>query len=226
MTNARIRKWLLAAGAGATLAAASYAYWALRIADRPTGSVPTAANAADASRPYAIGESIAPRASAGNDPGQASQAFREIDWEALLPKGWDPMAPLRGLNLAELQDDDPRAQEALDKAKRYWQEAPIEPTLDGAPVRLPGFVVSLGGEGEALREFLLVPYFGACIHLPPPPVNQVVHVRTSAPVEGIHTMDTVWIEGVLNVERAETAMGDSGYAMRGARVTPYHERAR
>ncbi|MFJ1254874.1 DUF3299 domain-containing protein [Cupriavidus sp. CuC1] len=68
-----------------------------------------------------------------------------------------------------------------------------------------------------------MPYFGACIHVPPPPANQVVHVRTRQPLRGMRTMDTVWISGVLRVERAETMMGDAGYAISDARVEHYQQ---
>ncbi|WP_276553420.1 DUF3299 domain-containing protein [Cupriavidus gilardii] len=213
--NTRRRKWLLAAGGVAGVAGLSAAgLWWIR------GRGDSAGPPSAAQRKYAIGETLQ-REPAPTTP--APTTYREIEWDALLPKGWDPLAPLKGLDLAQMEDGDPRAQAALEKAKQYWQEAPVEPSLDGSPVRLPGFVVSLGGEGEAIREFLLVPYFGACIHVPPPPANQVVHVLAKAPLQGIRTMDTVWIEGLLRVERAETAMGDSGYAMRDARVEPYLE---
>lgn len=216
--NPQRRKWLCAAGGFAVVAGVSAAglWWIRRGGDSAEAS-----GSSSAARPkYAIGETLERQAPAAT---AAPTSYREIEWDALLPKGWDPLAPLKGLDLAQMEDGDPRAQAALEQAKRYWQEAPVEPSLDGSPVRLPGFVVSLGGEGEAIREFLLVPYFGACIHVPPPPANQVVHVKTKAPLQGIRTMDTVWIEGVLRVERAETAMGDSGYAMREARVEPYLE---
>lgn len=167
---------------------------------------------------YQVGERIAP-ASAPAAP--ATAAFREITWEALIPPGWDPLAPLKGLKLDQLADEDPRAQSALHKAREYWKEAPLRKEMDGQQVRLPGFVVSLAGEGERIQEFLLVPYFGACIHVPPPPLNQVVHVVAKAPHDSIRTMDTVWIAGTLRVERAETMMGDAGYAMRDAEVLPY-----
>ncbi|WP_456280918.1 DUF3299 domain-containing protein [Cupriavidus sp. JZ107] len=213
--NPRRRKWLLAAGGALGVAGLSAAgLWWIR------GRGDSAGSSSTARRKYAIGETLE-RETPPTAP--APTTYREIEWDALLPKGWDPLAPLKGLDLAQMEDGDPRAQAALEKAKQYWQEAPVEPSLDGSPVRLPGFVVSLGGEGEAIREFLLVPYFGACIHVPPPPANQVVHVQAKAPLQGTRTMDTVWIEGVLRVERAETAMGDSGYAMRGARVEPYLE---
>jgi len=167
-------------------------------------------------QPYTVGQTLPP------SPAPASGTnYREIDWQALLPKGWDPMAPFKGLPLQEMEDGDPRAQAALEKARAFWRDAPIETALDGEAVRLPGFVVSLDGEGEAIREFLLVPYFGACIHVPPPPSNQVVHVRAAQPLAGLRTMDTVWISGVMRVERAETMMGDAGYAMHNARLEPY-----
>lgn len=177
------------------------------------------ADAATAEPPaYAIGEALrpAPAAPAAPDP-----ALREIGWQALLPKGWDPLAPFKGLRLDELEDADPRAQIALYKARQYWKNAPVEPSLDGAAVRIAGFVVSLDGEGEAIREFLLVPYFGACIHVPPPPANQVIHVRTDKPLAGLRSMDTVWISGAMRVERADTMMGYAGYAMPAASVQPY-----
>jgi hypothetical protein len=166
---------------------------------------------------YQVGERIAP--GAGTAP--SSAAYREITWEELLPEGWDPLAPFKGLQLDKLEDDDPRAQTALYEARKFWKNAPLKAEMNGMAVRLPGFVVSLGGEGERIQEFLLVPYFGACIHVPPPPVNQVVHVIAKTAHEGIRTMDTVWITGTLRVERAETLMGDAGYAMRDAEVLPF-----
>jgi len=186
---------------------------------RPLAQGEPAGNPASAARAeYAVGQPLAPAPAAARPP---DPAFREIDWQALLPRGWDPMAPFKGLKLDQMEDGDPRAQVALYKARQYWKNAPVERGLDGAPVRLPGFVVSLDAEGEAMREFLLVPYFGACIHVPPPPANQVIHVRTDQPLPGLRTMDTVWISGVMRVEHAETMMGYAGYAMQAARVEPY-----
>ncbi|MGT2512355.1 DUF3299 domain-containing protein [Cupriavidus basilensis] len=171
---------------------------------------------------YAVGEALRLAVA----PSTPDPALREIAWRDLLPKGWDPLVPFKGLKLDELDDADPRAQIALYKARQYWKNAPVEPALDGAAVRLAGFVVSLDAEGEAIREFLLVPYFGACIHVPPPPANQVIHVRTDKPLPGLRTMDTVWIGGAMRVERADTMMGYAGYAMHGARVEPYLPPAR
>jgi len=151
--------------------------------------------------------------------------FSTLPWSALLPRGWDPKAPFKGLKLDELEDGDPRAQEALFKARDYWKSAPVEPSLQGARARLRGYVVPMSGDAGIVREFLLVPYFGACIHVPPPPANQVVHVLMEKPLRNrLRTMSSVWVSGTLRIERFSSVMGDAGYAMRGSLVEPYVER--
>ena len=76
-----------------------------------------------------------------------------------MPKSWDPMASLKGLKLENLQDSDPRAMEALQKIRDAWNNAPIEPSLNGERIRIPGFVIPLEKSGSKVTEFLLVPYF-------------------------------------------------------------------
>ncbi|MBG7620479.1 DUF3299 domain-containing protein [Herbaspirillum sp. AP02] len=186
----------------------------------------TVSGVADASSgQYEIGEQLKQTPAVTDQPYKASgklvDGYQEIAWEALIPKDWDPMAPFKGLKLDQLTDDDPRADAALWKAKKYWKEAPVDASMEGKPVRLPGFVVSLDREGEALKEFLLVPYFGACIHVPPPPANQIIHVRSAKAVKNVRTMDAVWISGVIKVERSDSSMGASSYSMKAISVEPY-----
>jgi hypothetical protein len=125
------------------------------------------------------------------------------------------------MRLDMMLDSDPRAAAALERLRQEWDNAPGNPALDGAEVKLPGFVVPLEREGEALREFLLVPYFGACIHVPPPPANQIVHVVANKPVPNAATMDAVWVSGKLALFPTATQMGRSSYRMQAALVEPY-----
>ncbi|WP_050476776.1 DUF3299 domain-containing protein [Herbaspirillum rhizosphaerae] len=193
----------------------------------------TAAGAASApysdNAQYKVGDHLQQSPDLSNKPykpsGKNEGAFREIAWESLMPKNWDAMAPFKGLKLDKMEDGDPRAMEALWKAKKYWKNAPIDPSMDGVSIRIPGFVVSLEREGEALKEFLLVPYFGACIHVPPPPANQIIHVHSSKPVKNTRTMDAVWISGVLKVEHSDTMMGTAGYSLASVKVEPYTDQA-
>jgi hypothetical protein len=154
-------------------------------------------------------------------PADAAESYPEIKWEALVPKGWDPGREFKGLDLAKLQDSDPRAMEALDKLKSLWDNAPVEHALNGKKVRIAGFALPLERKGDKVTEFLLVPYFGACVHTPPPPANQIIHARSSAPLAGVTMMQALWVYGTLGIDRAQTDWGVAGYRLQVERVEPY-----
>ncbi len=73
--------------------------------------------------------------------------------------------------------------------------------LMGKPIKIPGFAVPLEGDDgfEYVKEFLLVPTFGACIHVPPPPPNQVIHVILDKPVHFEKLMYAVWVSGIVEI---------------------------
>lgn len=150
-----------------------------------------------------------------------NNAYKTLTWDDLLPKGWDPMAGFKDLNLAKMDDADPRATEALEKLRLAWNVAPANPAINGKNIRIPGFIVSLDGGPNELREFLLVPYFGACIHVPPPPANQVIHVMPNKPVKGVKNMEAVWVTGKISIGMSDSEMGHSSYRMQAVSVTPY-----
>lgn len=141
-----------------------------------------------------------------------------------MPADWDPMKDLKDLNFSILNDADPRAMAALAKLRAAWDNAPINPAIVGQLVRLPGYLVPLEETKDGLKEFLLVPYFGACIHSPPPPANQIVHVLPKTAAKGLRSMDTVWVTGVLTGTRTDSYMGMSGYRIEATQVAPYAER--
>jgi len=149
--------------------------------------------------------------------------FRETRWYELVPAGWDPNQQARQIRqgMRDLRDSDPRAVAMLQKLRAIWNDAPINASLDGAAVRIPGYVVPLEESSRGLKEFLLVPYFGACIHSPPPPSNQIIHVSLKRPVPGVHAMDVVWISGEIHGEHSASTMGTSSYAMNAVAVAPY-----
>ncbi len=94
--------------------------------------------------------------------------------------------------------------------------------LDGKEVRIPGFVVPLDDFQEDGAEFLLVPYYGACVHTPPPPPNQIVFVE----MEGkksvrLNLFDAVWMTGRLKIQSVESPYGTVGYQLVGLKVEPY-----
>lgn len=164
-------------------------------------------------------------------PAQAKPAAKagepvEIKWDDLVPKGWDPMKgmPANAGNLAILGDGDPKAQDMYNKLREAWDNAPTVTALDGAAIKLPGYLVPLDESKVGITEFLLVPYFGACIHTPPPPANQIIHVLPKTAAKGLRSMDVVWIDGTLKTLRADSYMGASGYRMDAEAITPYVEK--
>lgn len=186
-------------------------------ADGPALDASPKTDAAD----YRIGDKLAPAAAARAASAAASAQVRLVTWEDLTPKDWDPMKDVQSLSFRMFGDGDPRARAALDRLKRAWNNAPTNAAMDNQRVRIAGFVVPLEGESDQLREFLLVPYFGACIHVPPPPANQTIHVRLAKPVSGVRTMDALWVSGTLHTAFSDTAVGTSGYTMDGEATQAY-----
>ncbi|WP_067064198.1 DUF3299 domain-containing protein [Roseateles chitosanitabidus] len=150
---------------------------------------------------------------------------RELAWTDLMPPGWDPRHPagrdsgatgtLDTEALAAMADDDPQARRLMAEMRDAFERAPVRPDLDGQRVRLRGYVVPLAVGWGGTDEFLLVPYYGACIHSPPPPPNQIVHVKAPRRIPGVRSMAIVTVTGRLDVHASASALATSGY-----RLTP------
>lgn len=113
------------------------------------------------------------------------------------------------------------------KIERRNQE--VVPGLEGLLVRLPGYALPLKHVETGVKEFLLVPYVGACIHSPPPPANQMVFVRLDENYVIKNLYEPVWITGRLHIEKISRSMSyvdgasnvASGYSMKDVRIEPY-----
>jgi uncharacterized protein len=144
---------------------------------------------------------------------QATGASKDTPWDSLMPKDWDPMKQFRefGAGAGVIDDASPKARNLMRELREVWDNAPTNTQMNGERVRLPGYIVPLEEAHGELKEFLLVPYYGACIHSPPPPSNQIVHVVSPQPLKGLRSMDAVWVSGTLKVQRQDSAMGVAGY---------------
>ncbi len=151
-------------------------------------------------------------------------AFAEITWDELVPPDWDPLKQFKDMNFGVLSDADPKAAAMLKKMREVWDNAPVNNKLEGKAIRIPGYIVPLEEGKNGMTEFLLVPYFGACIHSPPPPANQIIHVKPKEPAKGIRSMDTVWVNGTLHTLRTDTFMGASSYRMEAQGIERYVEK--
>jgi hypothetical protein len=151
----------------------------------------------------------------------SAPSFREIKWDELMPKGWDPTKTFRARGAGIVSDADPRAWKLMKEFRVVLDHAPTVDGLSGSAIKIPGYIVPLETVRGELKEFLLVPYFGACIHTPPPPANQVIFVRPAKPVAGFGSMDTVWVSGTLHATRQESFAGISGYSIDAVAIERY-----
>lgn len=151
----------------------------------------------------------------------SATSFREITWLELVPKDWKPQDRLDRKKAASLSDGDALAQEMMKELREILDTAPTVAAMNGASIRMPGYVVPLEQTKDGISEFLLVPYHGACIHTPPPPANQIVHVKAARPLKDVQSMSAVWVTGVLRTVRKDSGMGVSGYALELAGIEPY-----
>ena len=177
---------------------------------------------------FEVGDRLQPAQADGGpaEQGGGAASYQELTWDDLLPADWDPMQAFEGIDLnelADLDDADPRADAALEKLKAMWNDAPANPAVAGKAIRIPGFLVPLEYGDQAVTEFLLVPYFGACIHVPPPPANQIIHVKAAEPYATESYMDAVWVQGVIELAKSQTDLGDSGYRLDADTVERYEE---
>ena len=141
-----------------------------------------------------------------------------LGWEDLVPEDFvppeDPFMTITAEELDKLYDGSPESERELARIEEAMRYAPVAEHLDGRLVTLPGYVVPLDFDGQTrLEEFLLVPYFGACIHTPPPPANQIVMASLESPVEIADTYEPVVLRGILRTESTSSQLADTGYSM-------------
>ncbi|OPX54707.1 hypothetical protein SAMN02745127_02546 [Oceanospirillum multiglobuliferum] len=150
-------------------------------------------------------------------------AVLDLDWEDLIPDGYRADAILDQYDpekIAQLTDDDPLMLEIMAKLEKAYQTAPVVLTLNSQPVRLGGYVVPLEITPDGVTEFLLVPFFGACVHVPPPPSNQIIYVKTEIPLLEKQLEDAVWVSGRLSVTGENTALAQAGYTLYAEHIVP------
>ena len=143
----------------------------------------------------------------------------KIEWDDLVDKTWQPQALLDKF----IEQHQPSREEIYAEIERLNAAAPIEASLNGKVVKMPGYVLPLEYDGTAVREFLLVPYIGACIHVPPPPPNQVVYAKMGEhkPLKANGMFAPVWVTGKLHTQSTISDMAESSYTMDVYEVIPY-----
>ena len=152
----------------------------------------------------------------------------ETDWLDLMPA--EDRQALE--DMPEISHDSPEGDSAFYGADGLRQQdkdlpavmysAKTVAALDGKAIRLGGYPVPLESDEKGNSTlFFLVPYPGACIHVPPPPPNQLVLVTTEKPYEDDGLFAPVTVTGMFGTAQTSTQLADIGYALSADKVEPY-----
>ena len=146
-------------------------------------------------------------------------AARELSWDDLVPAG---TGHLYGMPPAQHDGLTSEGQASSNTLVQSMTNAPTVAELDGQNVKLPGYIVPLSVDpNQRVTEFLLVPYFGACIHVPPPPSNQIVLVNSEIGVALEATYVPYWISGIMHVEQSSSELASAGYRLEAQEIEEF-----
>jgi hypothetical protein len=166
--------------------------------------------------------------------GAAGSEYKTIEWTDLMPEDdlealLNPPEYLDEIADGSLEDqissqlkgamaeNDSRYQEALSSTR-------IRPEFNNQKVRIPGFIVPLEySADQQVIQFFLVPYFGACIHVPPPPPNQIIFAEFQKGLTLGALYDAFWITGTLRTTLTENETATSAYSLQIDAIEPYQD---
>ena len=137
----------------------------------------------------------------------------EITWDDLIPPG----VPYSEIVAAG----------EMDETNDIWQPVfdenatKLNPVLDGAYIKMPGYIIPIDQSTDGVTSFVLVPYVGACLHTPPPPANQLVFVTTNKPWPSDNLWDAVWVTGQMQHELQSTEVAETGYLLKAEEMETY-----
>ena len=170
-------------------------------------------------------------------PAIAQSAARDLFWIRLAAqRGRDPSEVEAMVRDAQTSIEGAGADFAevaanVDAVLKQWNadRKALVTSLDGRIVQMPGYVLPLDYSGTAVTDFLLVPYVGACIHAPPPPPNQIVHVRSEEGYEISGLFAPVWVTGQMSARASKLSLSyvdgtadiHVGYELAADSIVPY-----
>lgn len=140
--------------------------------------------------------------------------YAELQWDGMVPKE----------DIALLEHAPPVLHIGNQRSKQFGTLHTVI-DLNGKKVKLPGYVVPLETDSSGrMLEFFFVPFYGACIHVPPPPPNMIIHVVLAKGIETPSLWDPFWLKGILHIEITQNTMAQSAYAMRDAQLEKYSDK--
>ena len=161
---------------------------------------------------------------AGMSALKALDAPMELKWAALVPVEVQKPKPKGFFAGATVVTPGSGYEPPAPNAESKWMSGggkvtqsavptPVVAELNGKRVRIGGYVVPLDFDATKVTEFLLVPFVGACIHVPPPPANQIIYVKSAQGITLKGEFDPVYVTGTLTTEGQFTGLAETGYSI-------------
>ncbi len=164
------------------------------------------------------------------------ESIPQIDHQSLSDDQLAQDAPAEGFNSNTSAFEDQIAKAIADskqsiedeKSGRSWRDAlkstKVRPEFNNKRIRIAGYIVPIEyDDNQVITEFFLVPYFGACIHVPPPPPNQLIYVKHPKGFTLPDLYTPFWVDGTVVIETQENDLGLSAYSMRNVKLERYEE---
>lgn len=163
--------------------------------------------------------------------------YQEIEWDELIPKTdldalLAPPEYIADIEDGSIEDqmlnNNQSAMYAEQRAENNYERALVSTNIieamDGKHIEIPGFIVPVEFDGaQIVTSFFLVPYFGACLHMPPPPPNQIIYIEIEDGFLLEELYDPVVVSGKLSVALFEDQIATSAYSMTLDKIRMYYE---
>lgn len=151
--------------------------------------------------------------------------FLRLNWNDLIAQGYDENSIIEKYSplIEQLEHGSAEALSLYEKMSDEFNNAPANTEFADKNVSIPGFIAPLEQFNGMITEFLLVPYFGACIHMPPPPSNQTLYVKVAPDFEirNEDAYDPIWVSGKLSISNTTTDIGNASYQINEALISKY-----
>ena len=142
---------------------------------------------------------------------EQNSAYKDMEWLDLMPKD----------EVEALKNAQGLAVDHNAKGEQIGSFVTV-PGVNNTKIRLAGYVVPVEQTDDGqMTEFFFVPYFGACIHVPPPPPNNIVYVKMAKPIPAADMFNAYWLEGTIKTERLSTDIAATAYVMTGDSLKLY-----
>ena len=173
------------------------------------------------------------KAGSSKNLSEASGTFKTVEWIDLIPEDdlealLNPPKSITEIEDGSIEDQiSSQIQNSIAAASddRYQQalvSTAVVTELNGKAIRIPGFIVPLEfNDDQTITQFFLVPYFGACIHMPPPPPNQIIFVNYAKGFKLEALYHPFWISGKLKTSLKENEVATAAYVMDMHKFEPY-----